>query len=146
MAVGERRMVSFAQSLGFEILDCEKTDTITLSFALEDRLGRTPENSSGGSDHRRITYATTLSMAEFRHRPEEKIETVVPVEFDVDQWHDSGSIASGCTSNNKLITGKLGLSLVYTDDIDEPSIAGFLACGLCLCPPMTLSTAGSTTS
>ncbi len=145
VAVGEKRMATFAQSFGFEILDCEKTDTISLAVTLVDCLGRNTANSSGRCIHRRqIMCETALSMAEFRHRQEEKIDTVVPVEFDIKQWQStSDDIGSNASTPN--ITGELGLSLVYTDDIDEPSMAGFLACGLCLCPPMTLSTGSTTT-
>ena len=135
MAVGDKRVAVFAQSFGFEVLDCEEVDTISLTIALVNSRGPASVHDSGGGGigRREVTCETTMSMSEFRHRQEEKIETVVPVEFNMGGWR--GSTAD---HNCKFITGELGLNLVYTNDIDEPSMSG--VCGLCLCPPMTLST------
>ena len=144
MSVGDKRMAAFSQSFGFEILDCEKVDIITLTVALVDHHGHVSAKSSVGEGvgMRQAMYETTMSMSEFRHRQEEKFETVVPVEFNIGAWR--GLVADNADNIDKLITGELGLNLVYTDDIDEPSMSG--VCGLCLCPPMTLSVGGTTTT
>ena len=135
MSVGEKRMATFAHALVFEILDAERTDVIKVTVCLTNNVVGSP---SVRSVKRNLTYETELSMASFRGRQEEKIETVVVCDFDVSKNNrPNGKSDVGSNVSGSMLRGELGLSFVYTDDVEQPSMAHFLACGLCLCPPVT---------
>lgn len=135
MSVGEKRMATFAHSLVFEILDAERTDVIKVTVCLANNVVGSP---TARGMKRNMTYETELSMASFRGRQEEKIETVVTCEFDVLKTNrPNGKSDVGSNVSSSMLRGELGLSFVYTDDVEQPSMANFLACGLCLCPPVS---------
>jgi hypothetical protein len=146
VAVGSKRMCTFPHSVAFEILDVEAEDDIEVAVSLSDRstpfasspraAAASPIGSGERSSSKRcqdLVYSTAISMSDFRRRREEKIETSVACEFDVGRWMGSGGRGGG---GGNVLSGDLGLCLVYTDDVDEPTPLNFLACGLCLCPPM----------
>ena len=136
IAVGEKKMATFAPSLVFEILDTERTTYVNkVTVCLNNEIG----SPTSRGMKRNLTYETELSMTSFRGRKEEKIATVVTCEFDMLKTTNRphGKSDAGSNVSSSMLMGELGLSLVYTDDVEQPSFSHFLACGLCLCPPVS---------
>jgi hypothetical protein len=128
--IGDEFTLSFPKSRIFEINDVENSDVIDISLEVID-LKFGPESTNGKKP--KFTGQTALSMSEQRARMEEKVSLSLPVML---QPHSRYINAYNKWTEDDLPV-ELGLSLVYTDDIDEPSVANFIACGLCMCPQQT---------
>ena len=121
---GTKRIAPFSPRLEFKIVDIEIDDLIDVEVTLQSPRGT-------------LTYQTTFSMEDFRRRGEEKIELSVPVQFEASAINKntfSTSLHGSVSSETFKLTGELGMCFVYTEELVEPSLTNFIACGLCLCP------------
>jgi hypothetical protein len=111
-SLGTKCFVSTPSS-SFEIVDCESTDDVQVTIFLKDSSERWVECA-----------VAILSMSEYRSSPEQRYQksvscTVVPTP------------PQECF---ELVKAEIGLSLVYSHDIEHPSLFNFIACGLLMCP------------
>jgi hypothetical protein len=111
-SIGNKCFFSSSSST-FEIIDSERVDPVEIQIFVR--------NSSLNWTN---CASVTLSMPSFRSQPEQRQQKSSTCKILVEEIDKDLS----------LLDAELGLSLVYTNDVEHPSVLNFLACGLFMCP------------